>query len=56
MWLPRAEAGLNPQAKTPLLLEKHLVMLIGSGREALTAYLAPEHSDPPDDRRTEGGS
>lgn len=56
MWLPRAEAGLNPQAKPPLLLEKYLVMLIGSCREALTACLAPEHSDPQHHRRAEGGS
>lgn len=56
MWLPRAEAGLSPQAKTPLVLEKHLIVLIGSSRVALTAYLAPEHSDPQAHMRTEGGS
>lgn len=31
-------------------------MLIGSGGMALTAHVAPEHSDPQAHRRTEGGS
>lgn len=46
----------EPIAKTPLLLEKYLVVLIGSGRVALTAYLAPEHNDPQAHKRSEGGS
>lgn len=56
MWLSRAEAGLSPLPKTPLLFEKYLVMLIGSSGMALTAHVAPEHSDPQAHRRTEGGS
>lgn len=50
MWLS------SPQPKTPLLFERYLPMLIGSSGMALTAHVAPEHSDPQAHRRNEGGS